>query len=94
MTRDEYKNEILNVSVMFAVYLRNVIVSGWKPDQLKAVRDSYLEELSDLRQKAIDEDMDVLDYVIISEWINDVEHGIDKATDGIVEFLEATDELF
>lgn len=94
MTRDEYKNEILNVSVMFAAYLRNVIVSGWNPDQLKEVRDSYLEQLSDLRQKAIDEDMDVLDYVIISEWVNGVEQGIDKATDGIVEFLEATDELF
>lgn len=94
MTRDEYKNEILNVSVMFAAYLRKVMVSGWKPDHLKAVRDSYLEQLSDLRQKAIDEDMDVLDYVIISEWINAVENGIDKATDGICEFLEATNDLF
>ena len=94
MTRDEYKNDILNVSVMFAAYLRKVMVSGWNPDQLKEVRDSYLEELAALRQKSIDEDMDVLDYVIITEWINAVERGIDMSTDGIVEFLEATNELF
>lgn len=94
MTRDEYKNEVLNVSIMFAAYLRKVMVSGWNPEQLKEVRDSYLEQLANIRQAAIDEDMDVLDYVIISEWINNVERGIDKATDGIVEFLEATNELF
>ena len=94
MTRDEYKNDILNVSVMFAAYLRKVMVSGWNPDQLKEVRDSYLEELAALRQKSIDEDMDVLDYVIITEWFYAVERGIDMSTDGIVEFLEATNELF
>lgn len=94
MTRDEYKNEILNVSVMFAAYLRKAMVSGWNPENLKKVQEDFAEDLANIRQAAIDDDLDVLDYVIISEWINDVERGTERATDGIVEFLEATNELF
>ena len=95
MTRDEYKNEILNVSVMFAAYLRKAMVSGWNPEGLKAYTDSKTVELAEITQKAMEDDeLDRLDYVVVSEWTYNMEAALDKATEGICEFLEVTDELF
>lgn len=95
MKREEYKSTALNYSVQYAAYLRNVIVAGWNPEQIKAFTESLLNEMDETASSAIeDKDLDRFDYVCVREYFDNLREGIERATAGMVEYLEATDELF
>lgn len=95
MKIEEYKAQALNYSVQYAAYLRNVIVAGWNPEQIKAFTESLLNEIEECSSKAIeDNDLDKIDYICVREYFYNLSQGIEKATAGMVEYLEATDELF
>lgn len=95
MTREEYKRDALNCSVRYANYIRNVMVAGWMPEQLRAFTDSLIEEMNAEVARAIeDKDLDRFDYVCVREYFDNLREGIERATAGMVEYLEATDELF
>lgn len=95
MTREEYKRDALNCSVRYANYIRNVMVAGWRPEQIRAFTDSLIEEMNAEVARAIeDKDLDRFDYVCVREYFDSLEEAIDKTTSGMVDYLEVADGLF